>query len=64
MNQTFAVQGMTCGHCEKAITQAIQRLDPLAQVSIDRSAGRVEVRSEQARAALAKAITEEGYSVA
>jgi len=28
MNQTFTVTGMTCGHCEKAVTRAIQDADP------------------------------------
>jgi copper chaperone len=63
MNQTFNVQGMTCGHCEKAVTQAVQSLDPQAQVKIDRPAGKVEVQSAQPRDAIAKAIAEEGYEV-
>lgn len=63
MNQTFNVQGMTCGHCEKAVTQAVQSLDPQAQVKIDRPAGKVEVQSMQPRDAIAKAIAEEGYEV-
>ncbi|MBP6484402.1 MAG: heavy-metal-associated domain-containing protein [Rhodoferax sp.] len=64
MNQTFTVTGMTCGHCEKAVVQALQQLDPQAQVSIDRAQNRVQVESAQPREALAKAITEEGYAVA
>jgi len=64
MNQTFEVTGMTCGHCEKAVTRAIKQLDPQAEVKIDRSQNRVEVHSEQPRDALAKAIAEEGYAVA
>ena len=63
MNQTFNVQGMTCGHCERAVTQAVQSLDPQAQVKIDRPAGKVEVQSEQPREAIARAIAEEGYEV-
>lgn len=63
MNQTFTVQGMTCGHCEKAVTSAIKTLDPQAQVSIDRANNRVEVTTERAREAVAAAIQEEGYSV-
>jgi len=63
MSQTFNVQGMTCGHCEKAVTQAVQSLDPQAQVKIDRPAGKVEVQSTQPRDAIAKAIAEEGYEV-
>lgn len=64
MNQTFTVTGMTCGHCERAVKNAVQQLDPQAQVSIDRAANRVDVDSTQAREALAKAIAEEGYGVA
>ena len=63
MNQTFTVQGMTCGHCEKAVTTAIKTLDPQAEVRIERSQNRVEVASEQPRDALAEAIREEGYTV-
>ena len=64
MNQTFNVTGMTCGHCERAVKNAVQQLDPQAQVSIDRAANRVDIDSTQAREALAKAISEEGYGVA
>lgn len=64
MNQSFTVQGMTCGHCEKAVTRAIRQVDPQAEVRIDRAQGRVEVQSEQPREALAQAIAEEGYAVA
>ncbi|MEA3394336.1 MAG: cation transporter [Pseudomonadota bacterium] len=63
MNQIFEVTGMTCGHCEKAVTQAIRQLDPQAEVKIDRSQNKVEVQSQQPRDALAKAIAEEGYAV-
>ncbi len=54
---------MTCGHCEKAVMQAIKQADPQAQVSIDRAANAVTVQSDQAREVLAKAIAEEGYAV-
>ena len=60
----FDVRGMTCGHCERAVTQAVQTLDPTAQVRIDRTQNRVEVDSSQPRAALGAAIAEEGYEVA
>jgi len=64
MNQTFQVTGMTCGHCEKAVTRAILQVDPQAEVKIDRSLNKVDVQSQQPREALAKAIAEEGYAVA
>lgn len=63
MNQVFNVQGMTCGHCEKAVTQAVRSVDPQAKVSIDRPAGKVEVQSSEPRDTIARAIAEEGYEV-
>jgi copper chaperone len=64
MNQVFSVQGMTCGHCEKAVIAAVKTLDPQAEVRIDRSQNLVEVQTEHPREAVAAAISEEGYSVA
>ena len=63
MQYQFEVQGMTCGHCERAVTSAIQQLDPQAQVRIDRAQNRVDVDSSHPREALAAAIAEEGYQV-
>jgi copper chaperone len=63
MNQTFIVSGMTCGHCEKAVTRAVKQIDPQAEIKIDRVAGKVEVESAQARELLVNAIVEEGYVV-
>lgn len=64
MNQTFDVKGMTCGHCERSVTNAVKALDPQAQVKIDRASGKVDVETSQPRDAVAKAIAEEGYAVA
>ena len=64
MLQTFTVTGMTCGHCEKAVKQAILEIDPQAEVAIDRNANAVEVKSQAPREDLVRAITEEGYAVA
>lgn len=64
MKQTFTVNGMTCGHCEKAVTQAVKSVDPKAEVHIDRTQNRVEVDSEQPRETIAQSIREEGYEVA
>lgn len=64
MQQVFEVQGMTCGHCERAVTNAIQGVDAQAQIKIDRAANRVEVETGSSREAVAAAIAEEGYKVA
>jgi copper chaperone len=63
-HQTFDVQGMTCAHCERAVTQAVKSVDPQSTVKIDRASGRVDVQSAAPREALAAAIAEEGYKVA
>lgn len=59
--QTFNVQGMSCGHCVKAITQAVQARDPAADVQIDLSARTVQVQSALSVDAVVQAIKEEGY---
>lgn len=62
--QTFQVTGMSCGHCEQAIRQALISLDAQAKVTIDRAQGVVQVESTQPREQLQHAIEEEGYQVA
>ena len=63
MKQLFIVEGMSCGHCEKAVTQAVLTVDPQAQVIIDRSQNAVSVESDQPRERLREAMAEEGYRV-
>lgn len=64
MEHQFNVQGMTCGHCEKAVMQALKTVDPQATVEINRALQTVKVNSGKDRDTLAAAITEEGYRVA
>lgn len=63
MNQIFTVEGITCGHCEKAVTKALLALDAQAKVVIDRAKNTVKVDSDKTREALAQAIADEGYRV-
>lgn len=64
MKQVFDVEGMSCNHCAKAVTQAVRQLDPQAQVQVDLTRKKVEVESTQTRQAIAQAIADEGYAVA
>ena len=52
----FTVTGMTCSHCVRGVTRALQALDPQAQVEVDLGSGRVVVdgaiSEDQARAAI------------
>lgn len=63
MEHIFQVQGMTCGHCERAVTNAIHDVDSGAQIKIDRSINQVIVQSDAEHDALRQAIEEEGYKV-
>lgn len=64
MKYTFQVQGMTCGHCERAVVHAVREIDADAIIQVDLPTGQVVVESEKSRDAVAAAITEEGYTVA
>ena len=59
----FQVEGMSCGHCVKAVTQAVQEVDAAANVVVDLAAQQVRVDSTADKAALAGAITEAGFPV-
>lgn len=57
------VKGMSCQHCVKAITQAIQALDGGATVSVALPQGTVTVQTTLSREATTQAISDEGYEV-
>ncbi|WP_434602720.1 heavy-metal-associated domain-containing protein [Pseudomonas sp. Z4-7] len=59
--QIFNVQGMSCGHCVKAVTQALQAKDPDAEVKVDLGTKTVEVQSKLSSDTVIEAIREEGY---
>jgi len=57
------VQKMTCGHCVRAVTTAVQALDPQAKVEVDLADGSVRIQGHVAAEDAAAAIREEGYTV-
>lgn len=61
--QVFNVQGMSCGHCVRAITQALQAKDPAASVRVDLAAEEVGVESALSADEVIRLISEEGYVV-
>ena len=61
--QLFNVEGMTCGHCVKAVTQAIKNQDPAAEVTVDLAAKQVSVQSQLSPEVIAGLIREEDYTV-
>ncbi|WP_085695307.1 MULTISPECIES: heavy-metal-associated domain-containing protein [unclassified Pseudomonas] len=61
--QVFTVEGMSCGHCVRAITQAVQSKDPAASVRVDLAAREVGIESALSAEQVIAAISEEGYAV-
>ncbi|MEE5082361.1 cation transporter [Pseudomonas alliivorans] len=59
--QLFNVQGMTCGHCVRAVTQAIKHEDPAADVQVELASKQVKVASTLSTEHIIRLIGEEGY---
>jgi copper chaperone len=61
MSQKFQVSGMSCNHCVTAVQNAVQAVDPEAQVTVDLETGHVDVVSHQPRQDIILAIENAGY---
>ncbi|KAA8695440.1 heavy-metal-associated domain-containing protein [Pseudomonas caricapapayae] len=59
--QLFNVQGMTCGHCVRAVTQAIRNDDPAADVQVELASKQVKVQSTLSPEQIVRLISDEGY---
>jgi copper chaperone len=62
--QEFQIPNMSCGHCVRSITEAVQALDPAARVTADVPQHKVQVESTAQREALVARLTEAGYAPA
>ncbi|KDN77256.1 copper-transporting ATPase [Streptomyces olindensis] len=62
---TYAVSGMSCGHCKATLTKVIGELDGVSGVEVDLDTGRVTVTSaaEPDDAAIAEVVDEAGYEL-
>ncbi|MFE6619949.1 heavy-metal-associated domain-containing protein [Streptomyces sp. NPDC008086] len=62
---TYAVSGMTCGHCKATLTRAIGELDGVTEVGVDLATGQVTVTSaaEPDDALIAEVVDEAGYEL-
>ncbi|MAL99316.1 MAG: heavy metal-binding protein [Alteromonadaceae bacterium] len=57
------IKGMTCGHCQRAVTQALENVDGVKSAVVDLEAGTAAVQASESTAteALLEAVREEGY---
>ena len=55
------IPAMSCGHCVRAITEAVQARDPQAVVSTDLAQQLVRVQTQLPAADITARLTEAGY---
>jgi copper ion binding protein len=63
---TYAVTGMTCEHCVRAVTEEVRRIEGVADVTVDLPTGALTISSSEPieHAAVAEAVAEAGYQLA
>lgn len=59
--QELKITGMTCGHCQAAVENALESVAGVNSVKVDLSAGIAQVEGNADTAALLAAVEEEGY---
>jgi copper chaperone CopZ len=62
---TFQVTGMSCDHCQRAVTEEISRVPGVQGITVDLATGSVTVTAMQPvdRADVAHAVGEAGYTL-
>jgi copper chaperone CopZ len=63
---TYAVTGMTCEHCLRAVTEEVRRIEGVSEVTVDLPTGALTISSPGPieEAAVAEAVEEAGYQLA
>jgi copper chaperone CopZ len=61
MRRTITVEGMTCGHCEQTVEEALLDTEGVSAATADRDAESVTVEGEADVDAVFEAVDEAGY---
>lgn len=59
---TLTVEGMSCGHCEQAVEEALREVSGVTAATADRDANQVTVDGDADVSALLQAVEEAGYT--
>jgi copper chaperone len=57
----FTLPDMSCGHCVRAVTAAVQRVDAGAQVSVDLPTRRLRIETSRPAQDFVAVLADEGY---
>lgn len=58
---TIRIEGMTCGHCEASVKKALESVEGVKEVSVDREAGTASVVGSASPALLVEAVDDAGF---
>ncbi|ELZ19230.1 CopZ family metallochaperone [Natrinema limicola] len=61
MSQTITVEGMSCEHCEQSVEDALEDVQGVQSVDVDRDAAQATVEGDAATQDLVNAVDEAGY---
>ncbi len=61
MSTELNISGMTCGHCQTAVTKALQGVPGVKDVQVDLQTGTAVIEGQADVQALIAAVGEEGY---
>jgi copper chaperone len=59
----FKVDGMSCGHCVRSVSQAVRAVPDVTDVEVDLTTGMVSVSGAAPANTIAQAIEAAGYTV-
>lgn len=59
---TITVEGMTCGHCEQTVEEALLGVTGVTDVTVDREDERASVDGDADATALVAAVEDAGYT--
>jgi copper chaperone CopZ len=61
MTLELTVEGMSCGHCEETVAEALSDVDGVENVAVDREADAATVEGDADTDALVAAVEDAGY---
>lgn len=62
MTTTITVEGMTCGHCEQTVEEALRDVSGVTDVTADREDERARIDGDADVTALVRAAEDVGYT--
>ena len=64
MEKKMVIEGMSCGHCQKRVEDALNKIDGvMAAVNLEQKTAKVTLTKEVPESALKSAVEDAGYEV-